>query len=135
MSLPGLTINAQSSVKGDVNEDGKLNISDVTTLINWLLGGVPETLESKLFTVNGVTFKMVAVEGGTFTMGATEEQALAGAEGIEYPAMNPAGPESGTYRVDRGGNWYFNAAGCRVSHRYPMPPSSVYDNIGFRIAL
>lgn len=26
------------------------------------------------YTVNGVTFKMVAVEGGTFTMGATEEQ-------------------------------------------------------------
>jgi len=30
--------------------------------------------ELETFTINGVTFNMVAVEGGTFTMGATEEQ-------------------------------------------------------------
>ena len=30
--------------------------------------------ENKTFTVNGVTFEMVAVKGGTFTMGATSEQ-------------------------------------------------------------
>jgi len=34
---------------------------------------VPKT-EGETFTVNGVTFTMVAVEGGTFTMGATAEQ-------------------------------------------------------------
>ncbi|MBP5375886.1 MAG: SUMF1/EgtB/PvdO family nonheme iron enzyme, partial [Bacteroidaceae bacterium] len=28
----------------------------------------------KTFTVNGVSFKMISVEGGTFTMGATSEQ-------------------------------------------------------------
>lgn len=28
----------------------------------------------KVYTVNGVSFKMIAVKGGTFTMGATEEQ-------------------------------------------------------------
>ena len=31
-------------------------------------------VETKDFTVNGVTFKMVKVEGGTYTMGATPEQ-------------------------------------------------------------
>ena len=30
--------------------------------------------EDKIFTVNGVTFKMIAVQGGTYTMGATSEQ-------------------------------------------------------------
>ncbi len=66
--------------RGDVNQDGQVTISDVTTLIDYLLagtwgdepgnpGGGNET-----YTVNGVSFKMVGVEGGTFTMGATEEQ-------------------------------------------------------------
>ena len=31
-------------------------------------------LQDRTFTVGGVTFKMIAVEGGTFTMGATSEQ-------------------------------------------------------------
>ena len=58
----------------------------MTTLIDYLLGGIdlnPPMTET--FTVNGVTFKMVAVEGGTFTMGATAEQEDE-AEWDEYPA-------------------------------------------------
>ena len=64
------------AANADANDDGSVNIADVTALIDYLLMGhwpwdapVYET-----FTVNGVTFKMVAVEGGTFTMGATAEQ-------------------------------------------------------------
>ena len=34
----------------------------------------PDEPKTKTFTVNGVSFKMVAIEGGTFTMGATAEQ-------------------------------------------------------------
>ena len=59
----------------DTNQDGKVSITDVTTLINYLLGGIdinPSVTET--FTVNGVSFTMVAVEGGSFTMGATAEQ-------------------------------------------------------------
>jgi len=36
--------------------------------------GQGEHLSDSTFTVNGVSFKMIAVEGGTFTMGATSEQ-------------------------------------------------------------
>ena len=64
-----------SKTNADCDKDGSVNIADVTTLIDYLLGGIdlnPPVTET--FTVNGVTFKMVAVEGGTFTMGATEEQ-------------------------------------------------------------
>lgn len=67
----------------DTDCDGMVNISDVTVLIDYLLiGNWPWEIET--FTVNGVTFKMIAVEGGTFTMGATAEQG-SDAWDVEYP--------------------------------------------------
>lgn len=69
---------ANDYVRGDVNEDGIVGISDVTCLIDYLLQGTwdnePGEPEFETFTVNGVSFKMIYVEGGTFTMGATFEQ-------------------------------------------------------------
>ena len=62
---------------GDVNLDGNISIADVTTLIDYLLTGVPPvqpTTNTKTYTIGGVTFTMVDVEGGTFMMGATPEQ-------------------------------------------------------------
>ena len=57
----------------DVNKDGNVSIADVTALIDYLLIGEWPIVKEQ-FTVNGVTFSMVHVEGGTFTMGATEEE-------------------------------------------------------------
>ncbi|MGN1242561.1 MAG: formylglycine-generating enzyme family protein [Alloprevotella sp.] len=37
-------------------------------------GGPVSDGQNKVYTVNGVSFKMIAVKGGTFTMGATSEQ-------------------------------------------------------------
>ena len=62
----------------DVNYDGAVNIADVTELIHYVLSGVwitpdytgpsiPENAE--IYTVNGVSFAMLPVEGGTFMMG------------------------------------------------------------------
>jgi len=55
----------------------------------------------------------------------------------EYPvgsAVDPAGPPSGSYRVNRGGSWYLLAYYCRVAVRYFNDPYySLYD-IGFRVA-
>ena len=60
----------------DVNGDGEVNVSDVTALVNLIINGGGESEDSnQTFTVNGVSFNMIAVEGGTFTMGATAEQA------------------------------------------------------------
>lgn len=69
-------INAENA---DVDQDGAISISDVTALIDYLLSGNwPEEPEPTpvitSYTVNGVTFNMVEVEGGTFQMGATTEQ-------------------------------------------------------------
>ena len=69
-----------SEENADTNNDGKISIADVTTLIDSLLSGEPlapkeEPIDGALtFTVNGVAFTMIGVDGGTFTMGATPEQ-------------------------------------------------------------
>ncbi len=65
-----------SQEDADVNGDGEVDIFDVNQIICVMLGNatVPEPLPHKTYTVNGVSFTMVAVEGGTFTMGATPEQ-------------------------------------------------------------
>ena len=70
-----------NAVNADVDKDGNITISDVTMLIDALLGSVdlnPPVTET--FTVNGVTFKMIAVEGGVFMMGAADDdtEALSG---------------------------------------------------------
>lgn len=58
----------------DVDLDGNAGIGDVTALIDYLLNGVWPYEPSQTFTVNGVDFVMVSVEGGTFSMGATAER-------------------------------------------------------------
>lgn len=90
--------------RGDVNNDGKVSISDVTALIDYLLDGNADninllnadmsmdgivsvvdvtslidyllsgTLSPETYTVGGTSFTMVPVQNGTFRMGATEEQ-------------------------------------------------------------
>ena len=52
----------------DCDLDGNVAISDVTTLIDYLLSG---NWPRNSFSVGGVTFNMVPVAGGTFTMGFT----------------------------------------------------------------
>ena len=63
-------INLQNA---DCEADGKISISDVAALIEFILP-YAWPWETKTFTVNGVTFSMVNVQGGAFMMGATEEQ-------------------------------------------------------------
>lgn len=67
--------------RGDVNQDGYVNIADVTSLVDYLLSGewpdtpvVPPEPVDETFTVGGVTFKMIGVKCGTFMMGAGAEQ-------------------------------------------------------------
>ena len=48
---------------------------------------------------------------------------------------NPTGPSSGSYRVGRGGSWYYDARGCHVSYRYFSMPVNRYSSIGLRLAL
>ena len=83
--MTSFTVSAQNSK--DVNGDGMVNVTDVVDVINYILkpSEDPNPSANQTFTVNGVSFEMVKVEGGTFTMGATAEQG-SDAESDEYPA-------------------------------------------------
>ena len=48
---------------------------------------------------------------------------------------DPHGPDTGSTRVGRGGNWNYYAEHCRDSYRYGNPPTDSATNIGFRCAL
>ncbi len=48
----------------DVNHDSEINIADVNAIIGLILDG--QSSHIKTFTVGGVSFNMVEVEGGTF---------------------------------------------------------------------
>ena len=63
-----------SNPSADVNDDGEVNIADVNVIITIILGDASTSVGIETFTANGVEFKMVKVDGGTFTMGATPEQ-------------------------------------------------------------
>ena len=61
--LVAFTVNAQNR---DLNGDGVVDLSDVTDLIDYILN--PPLTQT--YTVNGVSFDMITMQGGTFTMGA-----------------------------------------------------------------
>ena len=56
-------------INGDVNNDGSVTSADVTMVYNILLGVEEQNPDYIDFTVNGVTFRMIYVQGGTYTMG------------------------------------------------------------------
>ncbi len=70
-----------SLINGDVNRDGYITSADVTVIYNMLLSDLPIVTE---YTVGDVTFRMVQVNGGTFMMGASDDNAVA--DNNERPA-------------------------------------------------
>jgi len=48
-------------------------------------------------------------------------------------ATSPPGPQTGSGRVNRGGNWVSIASGCRAAHRYVNCPGYSHFDLGFRV--
>ena len=69
----------------DVNGDGITDVEDINAIINTILGLDKAGEGEEIYEVNGVKFKMINVQGGTFTMGATAEQG-SDARDTEKPA-------------------------------------------------
>lgn len=46
---------------------------------------------------------------------------------------NPKGPDSGSFRVVRGGSWYYNPQYLRSARRNRVTPGARYDGVGFRL--
>ena len=63
------TIVCKASGKKDLTKNITISQTDINRTVNCRFGAARETI-----TVNGVSFDMIKVEGGTFTMGATSEQ-------------------------------------------------------------
>ena len=57
------------------------------------------------------------------------------ADYTSYSQTDPTGPQSGSFRVYRGGSWYFNARYCRSSGRGGSDPSDRSNILGLRLAL
>ena len=49
--------------------------------------------------------------------------------------VNPSGPESGTYRVIRGGSWVMDVRALRVTYRQARQPNTAWIDVGFRCAM
>ena len=54
---------------------------------------------------------------------------------VSSSQTNPRGAVSGSYRVYRGGSWYYNARCCRSSYRYCAAPDCRYYYLGLRLVL
>ncbi|MCO6487086.1 MAG: formylglycine-generating enzyme family protein [Phaeodactylibacter sp.] len=50
-------------------------------------------------------------------------------------ANNPRGPETGTYRIFRGGCWNYSPERCRVAYRHHDRPWRGYPYLGFRLVM
>ena len=51
------------------------------------------------------------------------------------PVKNPKGPNTGQYRVLRGGSWHYRSNYLRVAYRNYDLPSDRYSSLGFRCVL
>ena len=52
-----------------------------------------------------------------------------------YSQTNPTGPNSGSFRVHRGGFWRYNARYCRTPERNSNTPDYCVNTIGLRLVL
>jgi formylglycine-generating enzyme required for sulfatase activity len=57
--------------------------------------------------------------------------------GSTFPSgsNNPTGPATGSYRVFRGGSWYFYADACKVASRSNYYPGGSFFSMGFRLVV
>ncbi len=49
--------------------------------------------------------------------------------------VDPVGPQTGTYRVLRGGSWLYGADWCRSAYRFGYRPDDRWNYLGFRVCL
>jgi len=50
-----------------------------------------------------------------------------------HPIVDPRGPTSGVWRVERGGGWYAEPGFCRTANRNSSSPRTTSGGLGFRV--
>ena len=53
----------------------------------------------------------------------------------EATVTDPQGPDSGEYRIRRGGSWFSGGKKCRSANRANAHPGSKFQNSGFRLIM
>ena len=82
------TVNPRPSQRGDVNMDGKINISDVTVLVNFLLSGSANPFDSAAADVNEDTHITIGDVTSLINMLLTSSNHLAAPSWDAYPATD-----------------------------------------------
>ena len=142
----------------DVNRDGKVNVADVTVQTTLINNHTDQSI--KKFTVNGVSFKMIRVDGGsfgqvtlsTYYMGETEVtqelwEAVMGSKPWNYSGgQNPVYGWRGdcyyfirrlnsltgmNFRLPKIVEWKYAAHGGNKSQGYKYAGSNVLDEIAY----
>jgi len=80
--------------------------------------GTKQPNELGIYDMSGNIFEWCQDFYGTYTSGSL---------------TNPTGVSTGSYRVLRGGGWYNNSWGCRVSYRYHTYHGNSLNLYGFRL--
>ena len=117
---------------GDSDPDGsQCNFADKNTDSSWSDKGVDDGYECTApvgsFAPNG--YGLYDMAGNVWEWCSDRYDASYYADS---PKSNPTGPDSGTFRVVRGGSWYYNPRYLRVAGRLSdSPTDSLYYN-GFR---
>ncbi|MBO7139163.1 MAG: SUMF1/EgtB/PvdO family nonheme iron enzyme [Prevotella sp.] len=92
ISYRGPSGGTSDGLKGDVNEDGWVDVADISAVIDIMAGKDVNLqlgpVETKTYTVNGVSFTMIGVEGGTFQMGSDDSDAYDDARPVHQVTLS-----------------------------------------------
>ncbi len=118
---------------GDEAGSGKVNFCDRHCDKSWRMKNFDDG-----FTHTAPVGSFPPNEYGLFDMSGNVYEWVMDWHGENYyrrsPAENPAGPESGSKKVMRGGSWINYATGVRPADRTASKPNARMDFVGFRCA-
>ncbi len=110
-----------------------LNFADSNLDAGWADKG---TNDGYQFTAPVGCYQAGASPYGALDMAGNVSELVADwADGKYYvgsPEQNPTGPASGTFRVLRGGGWFYSKERARAAYRDGIKPDKASDGIGFR---